>query len=62
MEEKKDVDPEESERVSGGVEAESEIHCPRCRSHSIQLADPGDIGSLPVYRCRICGFEWMKAL
>ena len=48
--------------VNGGYDPAEDVHCPKCRSFDIETADPGDFGTLPTYRCRKCGYEWMRPL
>ena len=56
------IDHDACEAVSGGSVSAEDVHCPKCRSSDIEVADPGDIGTLPTYRCRTCGYEWMRPL
>ena len=37
-------------------------HCPKCQGKDLELVGPVDIGTLPTYRCKTCGYEWMLAL
>ncbi len=51
------------EKVTGGTGLTADdVHCLKCQSQDVEVADPGDIGTLPTYRCRKCGYEWMRAL
>ena len=56
-----EVDNKKLQQVSGGVNADTP-HCPKCQSIDLMLIGPVDIGTLPTYRCKSCGYEWMMAL
>ena len=55
------LDKEKLQQASGGV-YEDAPHCPKCQNKDLELVGPVDIGTLPTYRCKACGYEWMLAL
>lgn len=57
----KELRDKELQKVSGGVDAASP-HCPKCHSTDLELVGKVDIGTLPTFRCKACGYEWMLAL
>ena len=55
------LDKKELQKAAGGLNAD-DPHCPKFQSRELELVGPVDIGTLPTYRCKACGYEWMLAL